>query len=224
MSGADERFERALGGDPPFSADDELAAFVRDVRDAFPAEPVLAEEVHLQAIVDAARRISAETQPPMRKEPPVRFPKFRSRAAMVVAGFVVVMTSFGGLAVAGALPGAVQDRVANAVTIVNLPGGDDESSELEDDATETESPEDDATETDETNETEAPKADDKGENERSGDDNGDDRESEADNGDDRESEADNGDDRESEADDEGENERSGDDDSSEGESGEDESD
>jgi hypothetical protein len=216
MSGADERFERALGGDPPFSADDELAAFVRDVRDAFPAEPVLAEEVHLQAIVDAARRISAETQPPMRKEPPVRFPKFRSRAAMVVAGFVVVMTSFGGLAVAGALPGAVQDRVANAVTIVNLPGGDDESSELEDDATETESPEAD--------ETEAPKADDKGENERSGDDNGDDRESEADNGDDRESEADNGDDRDSEADDEGENERSGDDDSSEGESGEDESD
>ena len=206
MSGADERFERALGGDPPFSADDELAAFVRDVRDAFPAEPVLAEEVHLQAIVDAARRISAETQPPMRKEPPVRFPKFRSRAAMVVAGFVVVMTSFGGLAVAGALPDAVQDRVANAVTIVNLPGGDDESSELEDDATETESPEAD--------ETEAPKADDKGENERSGDDNGDDRESEADNGDDRDSEAD----------DEGENERSGDDDSSEGESGEDESD
>jgi hypothetical protein len=136
----------------------------------------------------------------MRKEPPVRFPKFRSRAAMVVAGFVVVMTSFGGLAVAGALPGAVQDRVANAVTIVNLPGGDDESSELEDDATETESPEADETEAPEPNETEAPKADDKGENERSGDDNGDDRESE------------------------GENERSGDDDSSEGESGEDESD
>jgi hypothetical protein len=176
MSGADERFERALG-DSPLSLDDELGAFVRDVRDAFPAEPMLAEEAHLQAIADAARRISTEPQRPTRKETRVRFPKLRSKAAMVVAGFVVVMSSFGGLAVAGALPGTVQDRVANAVGIVDLPGGDDESSQVEDDATETEAPEPretetpepSETETPEPSETESPKADDQGENEQSGD-------------------------------------------------------
>jgi hypothetical protein len=186
MSGADERFERALG-DSPLSPDDELGAFVRDVRDAFPAEPMLAKEAHLQAIADAARRISTEPQRPTRKETRVRFPKLRSKAAMVVAGFVVVMSSFGGLAVAGALPGTVQDRVANAVGIVDLPGGDDESSQVEDHATETEAPEPSETETPEPSETEtpepseteSPKADDQGGNEQSGD-QGNDKESQAD--------------------------------------------
>jgi cytoskeletal protein RodZ len=194
MSGADERFERALG-DSPLSPDDELGAFVRDVRDAFPAEPMLAEEAHLQAIVDAARRISTGPQRPTRKETRVRFPKLRSKAAMVVAGFVVAMSSFGGLAVAGALPGTVQDRVANAVGIVDLPGGDGESSQVEDHATETEAPEPSETETPEPSETEtpepsetetpepseteSPKADDQGENEQSGD-QGNNKESQAD--------------------------------------------
>jgi hypothetical protein len=178
MSGADERFQRSLG-DSPLSPDDELGAFVRDVRDAFPAEPMLAEEAHLQAIVDAARRISTGPQRPTRKETRVRFPKLRSKAAMVVAGFVVAMSSFGGLAVAGALPGTVQDRVANAVGIVDLPGGDGESSQVEDHATETEAPEPSETETPEPSETESPKADDQGENEQSGD-QGNNKESQAD--------------------------------------------
>jgi hypothetical protein len=197
MSGADERFERALGGDPPYPPEDELNAFVRGVRDAFPAEPMLAEDAHLEAIVDAARRISAETRPPTRKELRVRFPKLRSKSAMVVAGFVVAMSSFGGLAVAGALPAGVQNSVANAAATVgvNLQGGDDESPEVEDDATETETLE--PTETEAPEPTEAPEADDQGENEQSGDQGGD---------------------NESEADDQGENEQSGDQGGSEDES------
>jgi hypothetical protein len=218
MSDADERLDRALG-DPHFRPEDEIGAFVRDVREAFPAEPMLARETHLEAVADAARRLSTEGRSrTQRKESRVRFPRLRSRTAMIVAGLVVAMSSFGGLAVAGALPGGVQDGVANVVASVgvDLPGGDDESSDVEDDATETEASEPSETETPEPSETGGPEAGDQGQGEQTGDQGedqqGDDQqESQAgDQGEDEQS-GDQGDDQqESQAGDQGEDEQSGD--------------
>lgn len=174
MSGPDERFERALGGSP-LPAEDELAAFVEEVRQAFPARPMLAEQAHLAAIADAARRLSPEARPDHRKEPrmslpDVKFPRIRSRVAAVVAGLVVAMMSFGGLAFAGVLPNGVQSRLADvAATIgVELPDGDDgtEALEVDDDELEVEAPE--------ASETESLTAEDD-------EDQGDDREKQADN-------------------------------------------
>jgi hypothetical protein len=217
MSDADERLDRALG-DPHLRPEDEIGAFVRDVREAFPAEPMLARETHLEAVADAARRLSTEGRSrTQRKESRVRFPRLRSRTAMIVAGLVVAMSSFGGLAVAGALPGGVQDGVANVVASVgvDLPGGDDESSDVEDDATETEASEPSETETPEPSETNGPQAGDQGEDEQGDqgeDQQGDDQqESQAgDQGEDEQS-GDQGDDQqESQAGDQGEDEQSGD--------------
>jgi hypothetical protein len=211
MSGPDERFEDALQGVPPLSPEDDLGAFVRDVRHAFPARPLLAQEAQVEAIAETARTISNRDRTPARKESYVKMPKMprlRSRAALIVAGLVVAMTSFGGLAAAGALPGDVQTGVANVVGTVglDLPGGSDEA---EDDATEVETPDTDESEAPEPKETESAEADDQGENEQSGD-QGDDQESEADDQGENEQSGDQGDDQESEADDQGENEQSGD--------------
>jgi hypothetical protein len=159
MSGADERFERALGDEQPPSPEGELEAFVRDVREAFPAQPMLAEESHLEAVVHVARDLAADRVPPgRRKESHVRIPRLRSRAALIVAGLVVVMSSFGGLAFAGALPGGVQNGVANVVAPlgVDLPGGDDDTTAIAPSSSQTETPEPSETESPEPSETESP--------------------------------------------------------------------
>jgi hypothetical protein len=206
MSGLDERFEDALQGASPLSPEDDLGAFVRDVRDAFPTRPLLAQEAHVEATAEAARTISNRDRTPARKESHMRLPRLRSKAAMIVAGLVVAMSSFGGLAAAGALPGNVQNGVANAVGTVglDLPGGSDETeddaTEVDDDADEVEAPDAD--------ESEAPEADDQGEDEQSGD-QGEDQESAADDQGEDEQSGDQGEDQESEADDQGEDEQSG---------------
>jgi hypothetical protein len=207
MSGSDERFEDALRGVSPLSPEDDLGPFVRDVRDAFPARPLLAQETHVEAVAEAARMISDRDPTPARKESHMRLPRLRSRAALIVAGLVVAMSSFGGLAAAGALPGDVQNGVANVVTTVgiDLPGGSDES---EDDATEVETPDAEESEAPEAEETEAPEADDLGEDEQSGN-QGQDQESEADDQGEDEQSGNQGDDQESAADDQGEDEQSG---------------
>jgi hypothetical protein len=216
MPGPDEHFEQALGGDPPCAVEDELGTFVRDVRDAFPVLPILAEEAQLEAIIQAAGRISPLTPPARRKELRVRIPKIRSRAALVVAGFVVAMSSFGGLAMAGVLPNGVQNQVANvgATLGVSLPdGGDDESPDVQE-ATETEAPEPSETEAPETekDDTVLPKdteADDQGEDQQS-DDQGEDQQSQADDQAQNEQSGDQGDTQVSQADDQGETQQSGD--------------
>jgi len=144
---SNEEFERALrGGGSGSPVADDLAAFVEDVRAAFPRASSLAEEQHLAALVTAAQVLAANSERaarsarkasgrtghvsefPKRRRVTVKVPVFKSLAAKLAAAAVVVMTSFGGLAVAGALPRPVQHAVANAAdTIgVNLPGGDDE--------------------------------------------------------------------------------------------------
>jgi hypothetical protein len=214
MSGPDERFEDALQGASPLSPEDDLGAFVRDVRDAFPTRPLLAQEAHVEATAEAARTISNRDRTPARKESHMRLPRLRSKAAMIVAGLVVAMSSFGGLAAAGALPGDVQNGVANAVGTVglDLPGGSDETeddaTEVDDDANEVEAPDADESEAPEAEESEAPEADEQGEDEKA-DDQGEDQESKADDQGEDEQSGDQGEDQESEADDQGEDEQSG---------------
>ena len=181
MSGStdpDEGFERLLRGEIPGTPEEqELGAFVEDVRAAFPTQPLLAEEVHLVGIVETAQLSAEKGEPVMRlaskaigrgrnasglkrRRVAVRVPVLRSLAARIVAGLVVLMSMFGGLAVAGALPGGFQDAVANAADGigVDLPGGDDEDAVEE----ESEAPATPEVETDDPEETDV-EADDQGE-------------------------------------------------------------
>ena len=161
--GPDDGFERLLRGETPKTPEEQaLGLFLEDVRGAFQAEPSLAEEAHLSAIVQAAQLLADKGEPavrsaskadgrarhasglPKRRRVIMKVPLMRSLAAKVVAGLVVLMSMFGGLALAGALPGQGS--------------GEDESGvvQIQD------------VETDEPLETEAPEtkdADDQGENE-----------------------------------------------------------
>lgn len=165
----DDDFERLLRGDTPGTpAERELGAFVEDLREAFPAQPLLAGDVHLARITEAARLLADKGDPvvrpvsnaaareghasglPKRRGTIMRVPVWKSLAARVVAGLVVLMSMFGGMAFAGALPGGIQDKVANAVTaVVDLQSANDdvttEESETEE-PVETESPDPDETE------------------------------------------------------------------------------
>ncbi len=181
MTSVDERFERALRGETAGGDGDDLAAFVEDVRRAFPVRPMLAADARLEAIAQAARQAAAEGgDRSARRAGRSWVPTFRSAPAKALAAVVVVASSFGGLAVAGALPGGVQDAVANVASRigVNLPGGDDEAgtavgADRKGDATEMQAPEASSTEEPQPTETESPKAD--GQDQRSdeqGDDEG----------------------------------------------------
>jgi hypothetical protein len=161
--GPDDGFERLLRGETPKTPEEQaLGLFFQDVRGAFQAEPSLEEEAHIAAIVQAAQLLADKGEPavrsaskadgrarhasglPKRRRVIMKVPLMRSLAAKVVAGLVVLMSMFGGLALAGALPGQGS--------------GEDESGvvQIQD------------VETDEPVETEAPEtadADDQGENE-----------------------------------------------------------
>jgi hypothetical protein len=161
--GPDDGFERLLRGETPKTPEEQaLGLFLQDMAGAFPAEPSLSEEAHLAAIVQAAQLLADKGEPavrsaskadgraphasglPKRRRVIMKVPLMRSLAAKVVAGLVVLMSMFGGLALAGALPGQGS--------------GEDESGvvQIQD------------VETDESVETEAPEtgdADDQGENE-----------------------------------------------------------
>ncbi len=156
-----ENLERLLRGDSADSPEEHrLGAFLDEVQAAFPTQPMFAEEAHVAAITDAARirvvqgdRASIvgagpEAGSKERRRATMRVPRFRSLAAKLVAVFVVIFVSFGGLAVAGALPSGVQSGVADAVSGVgiDLPGGSDEESDVVEPSDETESPEPEETE------------------------------------------------------------------------------
>jgi len=113
----EERFDGAIDGRPSEAQDvDGLSRFVEDIRAAFPEEPLLAEEAHIEAVLDAARRIPAAGRvEPERKEERVRIPRFRlgTVRAKVAAASVVVVAMFGGLATAGAVSGG-DDEIVEA--------------------------------------------------------------------------------------------------------------
>ena len=210
--GPDDGFERLLRGETPKTPEEHaLGLFLQDVGGAFPAEPSLAEETHLAAIVQAAQLLADKGEPavrsaskadgrarhasglPKRRRVIVKVPLMRSLAAKVVAGLVVLMSMFGGLAFAGALPGQGSDDDATEVV---------EIQDVSDEAPETEAPEtEDADDQGED-------ADDQGENEAA-DDQGEDADDQGENEDaDDQGEDDQGED----ADDQGENEDQGEDD------------
>ena len=171
--GPDDGFERLLRGETPKTPEEQaLGLFLQDVGGAFPAEPSLAEEAHLAAIVHSAQLLADKGEPavrsaskadgrarhasglPKRRRVIMKVPLMRSLAAKVVAGLVVLMSMFGGLALAGALPGQGSDDDANDVV---------EIQDVSDEAPETEAPETEAPET-EAADDQGENADDQGEN------------------------------------------------------------
>ena len=176
--GPDDGFERLLAGETPKTPEEQaLGLFLEDVRGAFQAEPSLAEEAHLSAIVQAAQLLADKGEPavrsaskadgrarhasglPKRRRVIMKVPLMRSLAAKVVAGLVVLMSMFGGLALAGALPGQGADDDATDVV---------EIQDVSDEAPETEAPETEAPETEDADD-QGEDADDQGENEANDD-------------------------------------------------------
>jgi hypothetical protein len=174
--GPDDGFERLLAGETPKTPEEQaLGLFLEDVRGAFQAEPSLAEEAHLSAIVQAAQLLADKGEPavrsaskadgrarhasglPKRRRVIMKVPLMRSLAAKVVAGLVVLMSMFGGLALAGALPGQGADD--DATDVVEIQDVSDEAPETE--APETEDADDQGEDADDQGENE----DDQGENE-----------------------------------------------------------
>jgi hypothetical protein len=173
--GPDDGFERLLRGETPKTPEEQsLGLFLEDVRGAFPTEPPFEEGAQLAAIVRAAQLLADNGEPsvtsateagrrvpgrPMRRRVIVKLPLMRSLAAKVVAGLVVLMSMFGGLALAGALPGQGSDDDAVEIQEVS-----DEAPETE--APETEDADDQGEDADDQGENEdADDADDQGENE-----------------------------------------------------------
>ena len=219
--GPDEGFERLLRGETPKSPEERsLGLFLEDVRGAFPTEPSLQEGAQLAAIVQAAQLLADKGEPsvryateagrrakrasgrPKRRRVIVKLPLMRSLAAKVVAGLVVLMSMFGGLALAGALPGQGSDD--DAVEIQNV----------SDEAPETEAPEtEDADDQGEDADDQGEDADDQGENEDADVDADDQDENEGadDQGEneDADDQGDDADDQGEDADDQGENEDQG---------------
>jgi hypothetical protein len=179
--GPDDGFERLLRGETPKTPEEQsLGLFLEDVRGAFPTEPSLQEGAQLAAIVQAAQLLADNGEPsvrsateagrrvpgrPMRRRVIVKLPLMRSLAAKVVAGLVVLMSMFGGLALAGALPG--QDSGEDETGVVEIQ--DVETDEpFETEAPETEDADDQGEDADDQGEDaddQGEDADDQGENE-----------------------------------------------------------
>jgi len=229
-TGPDEGFERLLRGEAPKTPEEQaLGLFLEDVRGAFPTEPSLQEGAQLAAIVQAAQLLADKGEPsvrsateagrrvrhasgrPKRRRVIVKLPLMRSLAAKVVAGLVVLMSMFGGLALAGALPGQGSDDDSTDVV---------EIQDVSDEAPETEAPEtEDADDQGEDADDQGDDADDQGENEDA-DDQGDDADDQGDDADDQGDDADDQGENE-DADDQGENEDQGEDADDQGENDDD---
>ncbi|HET9724570.1 MAG TPA: hypothetical protein VFR44_12125 [Actinomycetota bacterium] len=185
----DDGFERLLRGETPESPDERmLDLFLQDVRGAFPAEPPRAREAHLDGIVRAARLLADKGEPvarpasnadgrvphasglPKRRRMTVKVRVLRSMTAKVIAGLVVLMSMFGGLAFAGALPGTGDSgddgtEVVVPQDVVTDDQGDDvaEAPEADDVEDEAEEPADDEGSEDSESDDQGEDADDQGE-------------------------------------------------------------
>jgi hypothetical protein len=175
--GPDDGFERLLRGETPKTPEEQsLGLFLEDVRGAFPTEPPFQEGAQLAAIVQAAQLLADNGEPsvrsateagrrvpgrPMRRRVIVKLPLMRSLAAKVVAGLVVLMSMFGGLALAGALPGQGSDDDAVEIQEVSDEAPETEAPETEDADDQGEDADDQGEDADDQGED----ADDQGENE-----------------------------------------------------------
>ncbi len=126
----------------------DLATFAGDLRYAHPEVPVPQgrAQLHLAAIATAASLLADKGEPavtpasnahgpdgrasglPKRRRTAVRTPVLKTLRAKIVVAVTVALTSFGGLAAAGALPGPLQGAAAGAAGLVGLtlPDGDED--------------------------------------------------------------------------------------------------
>jgi hypothetical protein len=128
FAGLDDRELTALlsGKAPADRAElDELASFFSETATAFEEAPDESIEArHLAAVKQAAQRpVSEDPQPTTARRKPMSF------ALKIAIAAAVLLAGFSGAAYAGALPGQVQDPVANLGDNlgVSLPGGDEEN-------------------------------------------------------------------------------------------------
>jgi hypothetical protein len=124
------------GGDP---VDRELAAFVRDVRTAFLAQPAAeTERRHLAAALEASRLTADKGDPSVRPASKSHrpghqasgLPKWRRRTvlsslfaslfAKIAAVAIAAAAATGGLAAAGALPAPAQQAISHAASTVGI--------------------------------------------------------------------------------------------------------
>jgi hypothetical protein len=142
----DDALDRMLSGaaSPMDQMDDELrdvALFVQELQDAVPSSGLASEDLHVAAMVETAHLLAENGDPVARPvsdaTSPVpqvsglpkqrRKPMKKSIVAKVLAPIAAVLTVFGGMAYAGALPHTVQKAVSHAASTVgiNVPGDDD---------------------------------------------------------------------------------------------------
>ena len=142
----DDALDRMLSGaaSPMDQMDDEwrdVALFVQELQDAVPSSGLASEDLHVAAMVETAHLLAENGDPVARPvsnatapAPQVSgLPKQRrnrmkkSIVAKVLAPIAAVLTVFGGMAYAGALPHTVQKAVSHAASTVgiNVPGDDD---------------------------------------------------------------------------------------------------
>jgi len=118
---ATDAFERMLSGS---SADDEwrdVAGFVQELQEAVPSSGLPSEDLHVAAMVQTAHLLGLPKQ--RRKS----MKRNASIVAKVLAPIAAVLTVFGGMAYAGALPRSVQNAVSHAAGTVGvtLPSDED---------------------------------------------------------------------------------------------------
>jgi hypothetical protein len=144
----DEAIGRILSG---ARAEDEwrdVSRFVQELQETVPASGLPSEDLHVAAMVETAHLLAEKGDPAVRPvsnaaEPATQasgLPKQRRKPmkwklAKVLAPIAAVLTVFGGMAYAGALPRSVQHAVSHTAGTVGLsvPSGEDQQDALEND-------------------------------------------------------------------------------------------
>ena len=127
-------------------SDDEwhdVARFVRDLHEAVPSSGLPSEDLHVAAMVETTHLLAEKGDPAVRpvsnaagpapqasglpKQRRTQMKRKTSIVAKVLAPIAAVLTVFGGMAYAGALPRSVQNAVSHAAgnVGVTLPGDED---------------------------------------------------------------------------------------------------
>jgi hypothetical protein len=164
----DDALDRMLSDGAP--ADDEwrdVALFVQELQEAVPSADLASEDLHVAAMVETASRLPKQRRKPM-----------KSIVAKVLAPIAAVLTVFGGMAYAGALPSGSVSHAVGTVSVglssddgtTDAPGEDDQG-ESSDEATSDDQGENDDSQGDDDNQGEDTQDD--GSDENSGDDQGD---------------------------------------------------
>jgi hypothetical protein len=144
----DEALDRILSG---AGADDEwrdVTRFVQELQEAVPSSGLPSEDLHVAAMAETAHLLAEKGDPAVRPvsnaaEPAPQAsgpPKQRRKAmkwklAKVLAPIAAVLTVFGGMAYAGALPRSVQHAVSHTAGTVGLSLPGDEDAQGEDSVT-----------------------------------------------------------------------------------------